>query len=62
MLEKCPQNAIAALKNIFHSLLSIGYFPKALKNAVIKLIPKENKSPRDPINYRPISLLETPGK
>ncbi len=32
------------------------------KKAVIKFIPKENKNPKNPINYRPISLLETPGK
>lgn len=33
-----------------------------MKNALIRFIPKENKSPTNPINYRPISLLETPGK
>ena len=29
---------------------------------VIKFIPKKDKAPTNPINYRPISLLEVPGK
>ena len=29
---------------------------------MIKFIPKKGKSPIQPINYRPISLLEVPGK
>ena len=62
VLEKCPNKTIKALTNIFNACLSIGHFPKILKSAVIKFIPKENKNPKNPINYRPISLLETPGK
>lgn len=32
------------------------------KEAIIKFIPKKDKTPINPINYRPISLLEVPGK
>ncbi len=37
-------------------------FLSSLKKTIIKLIPKKDKSPIQPINYRPISLLEVPGK
>ena len=62
ILDKCPQNTLISLTNIFNACLSIGYFPSVMKKAIIKFIPKENKDPKNPINYRPISLLETPGK
>ena len=38
------------------------YFPQPFKHAKIILIPKQNKPTTDAINYRPISLLEVPGK
>ncbi len=62
ILENCTQKSITTLKNIFNASLSLGYFPNSLKKAIMKLIPKENKSPKHPLNYRPISLLEVPGK
>lgn len=40
----------------------MGYVPIKFKTAVIKMIPKANVNRRDPINYRPISLLEVNGK
>ncbi len=49
------------LTNIFNACFSIGYFPAAFKKATIKLIPKENKTPKNPNNYRSISLLDVPG-
>ncbi len=33
-----------------------------MTEAIIKFIPKKDKAPSNPINYRPISLLEVPGK
>ena len=45
--------------------LSMGYFPMIFKNGIIVLIlliPKPEKDPKYPINYRPITLLELPGK
>ncbi len=62
VMENCTKNSIKQLCNIYNAAFSLGYFPNAFKNAIIKLIPKENKSPKNPINYRPISLLEVPGK
>ena len=40
----------------------MGYFPLIFKNGLIILIPKPGKDPRQPVNYRPITLLEIPGK
>ncbi len=62
VMENCTENSIKQLCNIYNAAFSLGSFPNAFKNAIIKLIPKENKSPKNPINYRPISLLEVPGK
>ena len=62
VLENLPKKAIIALTNIFNACLSTGYFPLTFKIAIIKLIPKENKSAKNPLNYRPISLLEVQGK
>ncbi len=62
VLEKCPDNAIEMLTNIYNASFTAGHFPNIFKKAVIKFIPKENKSTKNPINYRPISLLEVPGK
>ncbi len=62
VLENCTQKSITILRNIFNACLSLGFFPDSLKKAVIKFIPKDNKTPKNPLNYRPISLLEVPGK
>ena len=53
---------VRKLKELFNLTLSIGYFPRAYKIAILCLIQKEGKNPTDPINYRPISLLEVTGK
>ncbi len=50
------------LTRIFNACFPSGYFPTAFKKGIIRFIPKENKSLKDPINYRPITLLEVPGK
>lgn len=62
VLENCTDKTIRQLKNIFNACFSAGYFPNIFKKAVIKFIPKKDKAPTNPINYRPISLLEVPGK
>lgn len=61
-LEKCTDKTLQQLTNIFNASFSAGYFPSRFKKAIIKFIPKTNKSPKYPLNYRPISLLEVPGK
>ena len=62
ILQNCTNKSLEQLKNIFNACLSTGYFPDIFKEAIIKFIPKKDKSPLNPINYRPISLLEVPGK
>lgn len=62
ILQQLPQRAIQNLTNIYNATISAGYFPDTWKKATLKLIPKPGKSPALPSNYRPISLLEVPGK
>ena len=62
ILEKCTDKTLEQLKNIFNACFSAGYFPNTFKEAIIKFIPKKDKKLTNPINYRPISLLEVPGK
>ena len=62
ILEKCTDKALLQLKNILNACYAAGYFPNIFKEAIIKFIPKKDKALTNPINYRPISLLEVPGK
>lgn len=62
ILKNLPEEAITRLKHIFNASLSAGYFPDKFKTATIKFIPKQGKNIKIPTNYRPISLLEVPGK
>lgn len=50
------------LTEIFNHTLSIGYHPNNFKTPIIKMILKEYTNHVQPINYRPMSLLEVPGK
>ena len=47
---------------IFTSCLAAGYFPEPFKTAKMVMIPKHGKDLSRVENYRPISLLEVPGK
>ena len=62
MIKKMPDTFLQHLANLFNVSLSIGYFPKKFKQAITIMIPKKQKSKLNPINYRPISLLEPIGK
>ena len=62
MLINIPEIAITKYKEILNAILSMGYFPIILKNGIIILIPKPGRDAKNPINYRPITLLELPGK
>lgn len=61
-MTNLPLSALTKLQWIFNHALSTGYFPLKFKTAIIKLIPKPNTDHTNPINYRPISLLEVTGK
>ncbi len=61
-MEKCTNKTLEQLKNLFNACLSAGYFPNVFKEAIIKFIPKKDKAVTNPVNYRPISLLEVLGK
>lgn len=62
ILSHLPLCAIERLAEIYNSTLSAGYFPDIWKESVLRLIPKPGKPSTQAINYRPISLLEVPGK
>lgn len=61
-LQQLPQNMLHNYREILTACLTIGYFPTQWKIATMIFLPKPNKSPYSHINYRPISLLEVPGK
>ena len=62
LLIQLPNSAIDRLQDIVNLSISMGYFSIVLKNGIIILIPKPGKDLKNPINYRPITLLEIPGK
>lgn len=62
VLQHLPESALKRLKDIFNASLSAGYFPDSFKKAEMRMIVKPGKDPTRPGNYRPISLLEVPGK
>ena len=57
-----PDNILQNLTHIFQSCLAAGYYPKQFKHAHMVFIHKAGTDKHDPLNYRPISLLNTMGK
>ena len=62
ILSNLPNNAIDRYSHLSNLTLSMGYYPTAYKNGIIVFAPKSGKDPKLPENYRPITLLEVPGK
>lgn len=62
ILKNLPDAALKRLVQIYNATISAGYFPDKWKQATMRLIPKHGKNPQLACNYRPISLLEVPGK
>ena len=62
ILAKLPKVALHRYNQMPNLLMSMGYFSKCYKNGLMVLTPKEGKDGRDPISYRPITLLGVPGK
>ncbi|GFS52786.1 probable RNA-directed DNA polymerase from transposon BS [Trichonephila inaurata madagascariensis] len=56
-LKSLPMNAITYLTKIFNKGLLLQYIPQIWKHCTITLLPKKNKNPKFPLNYRPISLI-----
>ena len=62
ILSNLPENAIDRYSLITNFTLSMGFYPYAFKNGLLAFTPKPGKDPKLPENYRPITLLEVPGK
>ena len=60
--EELPDNILHNLTHIFNCCLSVGYYPKQFKHAHLIFIHKNGTDKHNPLNYRPISLLNTMGK
>ncbi|NQY31519.1 MAG: reverse transcriptase family protein, partial [Flavobacteriaceae bacterium] len=61
-LKNLPLDVLKILLFIFNKSYTEGEFPKVWKTADIIPIFKTGKDPKNPINYRPISLLSCLGK
>ena len=62
VLIHLPEEAYINYATILNYTLSLGYFPLIFKEGIIILILKPGKDPTKPSSYRPITLLEIPGK
>ena len=62
VLSNLPETAINKIKDIYNLALSMGYFILIFKNGILIFANKPDKDSRYPLNYRPITLLEVPGK
>ena len=60
-LMEAGETVLSHLTYLFNCCLATGYFPPSLKHAQVVMIPKVPK-PQSVADYRPISLLEVPGK
>ena len=62
LLKNLSKKSIAQLTYIINAIFKYEYFPKYWKRANVIPIPKPGKDKKDPVNYRPISLLPTLSK
>lgn len=62
VLKRLTKKYIIQLTYIINAILKLQTFPNTWKNATVIPIHKKNKNIHDPLNYRPISLLNTLGK
>ena len=61
-ISNLPPNIIKNITHLFNCCYATGIYPDHFKIAEIVLIPKNTGPKTDPINYRPISLLNFLGK
>ena len=55
-LTHLPQDCLKILLQLFNTIWLSGKIPSSWKEAIVVPIPKPNKDPSDPTNYRPIAL------
>jgi hypothetical protein len=62
ILQHLPRSVLKFIAKIFNSSLALSYFPAQWKVAKTIMVPKPGKDHTSPLNYRPISLLNSLGK
>lgn len=58
-LKNLPSNCIRIVENIYNSIISAKHIPSILENIKMIFLQKPFKHNSDPLNYRPICLIET---
>ena len=61
-LANLPNNCILILEKIYNAIIVTKFYPNSLQHIKMIFLSKPGKSRDGPLNYRPISLLEVPGK
>ena len=59
LIKNLPKNCRQIILNIHNGILCTKYYPTILMKIKMIFINKPNKDPSNPLNYRPISLLES---
>ena len=62
ILSNLPRKALECFTMFTNLSFSMGYYPSIFKNGLIVFTHKAGKDPHNAENYRPITLLEVPGK
>ena len=62
ILQHLPRFVFKFIAKLFNRSLALNYFPTQWKEAKIIMLPKPGKDHTSPLNYRPISLLNSLGK
>ncbi|XP_064120181.1 uncharacterized protein LOC135224785 [Macrobrachium nipponense] len=62
IIKHLPNSMLVFLRVIFNETISMGYWPDFFKKALLPFVGKKGKDLTTVSNYRPISLLEIPGK
>ena len=62
ILSNLPRGATECFALFTNLTFSMGYYPVLFKNGLIVFVNKQGKDPKYAENYRPITLLEIPGK
>jgi hypothetical protein len=62
VLQHLPQSVFKFIATIMNCSMALNYFPSQWKLAKLLMFPKAGKDLTSPLNYRPISLLNSLGK